>query len=102
MSAEPNLVELDPEREPELALRLERAEASREPVVVAVGVRRYRLVPIDEDDVQTTNDPGADFNPEKTLAAVEASFGAFKGMDVEAFLSEILAARVQDTSRHSF
>jgi hypothetical protein len=102
MSAKPNLIELDPEGERELARRLERAAAACETVVLEIGGRRYRLVPVDDDDVRTTEEPAAQYDPEKALAAVEAGFGAFKGMDVEAFLAEILAQREQDTPRHSF
>jgi hypothetical protein len=102
MSAKPNRVELDPERERDLARRLEHAAASCETVVLEIGGRRCRLVPVDDDDVQTTEEPAAQYDPEKALAAVEAGVGALKGMDVEAFLAEILSEREQDTPQHSF
>jgi hypothetical protein len=102
MSAEPHLYEIDPEHEREWAERLEHVDVSRALVVLEIGGRLYRLVPVDDADVRTTQDPAAQYDPEKALAAVEAGFGAFKGMDVEAFLAEILAEREQDTSQHSF
>ena len=67
---------------------------------VKIAGNLYRLVPV--DDIQTTDDPAKDYDPAKALAAVEAGAGAFKGMDVEAFLAEILEAREQDTPGHSF
>lgn len=102
MSAEPHRYDIDPEHEREWAKRLEHVDISRTLVVLQIGGRRYRLVPVDDDDVRTTEDPAAQYDPEKAIAAVETGFGAFKGMDVEVFLAEILAEREQDTPRHSF
>ncbi len=87
--------------EQELARRLTSAQAENKPAEVVIAGNLYRLVPVD-DDIQTTDDPAANYNPVKALAAVEAGFGAFKTMDVEAFLAEILEAREQDTPNHSF
>jgi len=100
MRAQPQPYKVNPENEFELARRLSRAETENEPVVVEIAGNLYRLVP--EDDIQTTDDPAANYDPVKALAAVEAGFGAFKTMDVEAFLAEILEAREQDTPGHSF
>ena len=100
MNAQPQPYKVNPDNERELARRLSRAETKNEPVVVEIAGNRYRLVP--EDDIQTSDDPARDYDPQKALAAVEAGFGAFKTMDVEAFLAEILEAREQDTPGHSF
>jgi hypothetical protein len=98
MSAQP--YKINPETERELVCLLRTAEAEKQPVVVEIAGNPYRLVP--EDDIQTTEDPAANYDLEKMLAAIDAGFGAFEGMDVEAFLAEILEAREQDTPRHSF
>ena len=87
--------------ERELARRLTKAQAENRPAEVEIAGNLYRLVPVD-DDIQTTDDPAANYDPAKALAAVEAGFGAFKTMDVEAFLAEILEAREQDTPNHFF
>jgi len=100
MNAQPQPNQMNQEIERELARRLSKAEAENRPVVVEIAGNRYRLVP--DDDIQTTDDPAADYDPAKAMAALEAGAGAFKGMDVEAFLAEILEAREQDTPGHSF
>ncbi len=98
MSAQPYKIGSESERE--LVRLLRAAEAEKEPVVVEIAGNRYRLVP--EDDIQATGDPAAHYDPAKAQAAVEAGFGAFKTMDVDAFLAEILEEREQDTPDHSF
>jgi hypothetical protein len=98
MSAQP--FKMNPESERELIRLLHEAEAEKESVVVEIAGNRYRLVP--EDDIQTTEDPAARYDAEKMFAAVEAGFGAFKTMDVEAFLAEIFDAREHNTPHHSF
>ncbi len=95
MSAQPQPYKVHPENERELARRLNRADADREPVVVEIAGSRYRLVP--DDELRTTDDPAEDYDPARVLAAIDAGAGAFKGMDVEAFLAEISEAREQDT-----
>lgn len=82
---------MDPEDELKLVRRLRRAEAEQEPVVLEIGGERYRLVP--EEDIQITDDPAAHYDPKKALAAIHAGAGAFKGIDVDAFLTEIMEAR---------
>ena len=49
-----------------------------------------------------TDDPAASYDPAKMLAAIDEGAGAFEGMDVDAFLAEILEAREQDTPTHRF
>ncbi len=102
MNAQSQPNEIDQQVEHELARRLIKAEAEHKPAEVKIAGKAYRLVPVDDDDIQTTDDPAANYDPAKALAAVEAGFGAFKTMDVDAFLAEILEAREQDTPNHSF
>ena len=87
--------------EHELARRIDHARAAHTLAEVEIAGSRYRLVPVD-DAIQTTDDPAADYDPAKAFAAVEAGAGAFKTMDVEAFLAEMLEARAQDTPGHVF
>ena len=88
------------EIERELARRLDNARAENKVAVIEIAGNLYRLLPV--DDIQTTDDPARDYDPAKALAAVEAGAGAFKGLDVDAFLEEMLESREQDTSGHSF
>ncbi len=101
MSAQPQQSQMNQDIERELARRLTSAKADNKPAEVEIAGNWYRLVPVD-DDIQTTDDPARDYDPVRALAAVEAGFGAFKTMDVDAFLAEILEAREQDTPNHSF
>ncbi len=91
---------MNQEIERELARRLSRAKNENKSAVVEIAGNRYRLVP--EDDIQTTDDPAANYDLTKVLAAIDAGAGAFKGMDVPAFLQEIYEAGEQDTPGHSF
>ena len=72
------------------------------PAEVEIAGNRYRLVPVIDEGIRTTEDPAANYDVEKMLAAIDEGFGAFEGMDVEAFNAEILAAREQDTPSHRF
>ncbi len=101
MNAQPQPHQMNQEIEHELARRLTQAQAERKPAEVVIAGNLYRLVPVD-DDIQTTDDPAADYDPAKALAAIAAGAGAFKGMDVPAFLQEIYEAGEQDTPGHSF
>lgn len=100
MNAHPHIFHIDQEHERELARRLNSTGDDARPVVVEIGGSRYRLVP--EDDIRTTDDPAAGYDPERALAAVEAGIGAFKTMNVAAFMADMLEAREQDTPGHSF
>lgn len=102
MSAQPQQSNMNPEIERELARRLDVAKNENKPAEVRITGRLYRLVPIDDDDIQTTEDPAANYDVDTMLAAIDEGFGAFEGMDVEAFNREILAAREQDTPSHRF
>lgn len=93
---------MNQEVERELARRLVKAQAEHKHAEVKIAGRAYRLVPVDDDDIQTTEDPAANYDVEKMLAAIDEGFGAFEGMDVEAFNNEMLEAREQDTPTHRF
>jgi len=101
MNAQPQPDNMHQAIEHELAQRINHARAAHTLAEVEIAGSRYRLVPVD-DEVRTTDDPAGDYDPARALAAVEAGAGAFKTMDVEAFLAEILAAREQDTPGHVF
>lgn len=104
MSALRHPYRLDDEDERELAERLRLARADHQPVLLEIAGERYRLVPDPNSRVQLADedDPFANYDPEKARAAIEAGFGAFRGLDVEAFLEEILEERIQDTPGHRF
>lgn len=102
MSAQPQHNDMNQEIERELARRIVKAEAEHKPAELKIAGRAYRLVPVDDDDIRTTEDPAANYDVEKMLAAIDEGFGAFEGMDVEAFNREMLEAREQDTPTHRF
>ncbi|MGI8961527.1 MAG: hypothetical protein ACR2IV_17555 [Bryobacteraceae bacterium] len=101
MSAQQQQNQMDQDIERELARRLNKAQAENKPAEVEIAGNLYHLVPVD-DDIQTTDDPAANYDLAKVLAAIDAGAGAFKGMDVPAFLQEIYEAGEQDTPGHSF
>lgn len=114
--------DLDREVEQELVRRLGKAESEHRPAEVTLGGRRYRLVLIEDDRtsadrrevdrermpeaaslVTPGDDPFRNYDPERVLAALEAireSGGALKGLDIEAFMEEIMESRIQDTPGH--
>ncbi len=88
MSAQPQPYKVDPDSE--LGHRLR--EAGQHPVILENEGVRFRAVR-EADEIQTTDDPWANYDPERAIAAIHASAGALKGVDVEAFLQEIYDAR---------
>jgi hypothetical protein len=103
MCAQRHENDMSHEIERELVKRLGESEAARRPAEIVLAGRRYRLVPV--EDVQTTDDPFKDYDPERALAAIElieASSGGLKGLDVEAFLDEIMESREQNTPGHRY
>ncbi|MGI8858055.1 MAG: hypothetical protein ACR2JW_20140 [Thermomicrobiales bacterium] len=78
----------------DLARRLR--EAGPQPVILETEGVRYRVVR-ETLPVNLTDEPWANYDPEKVRAALDASAGAFKGIDTEALKKEIWAAREQDT-----
>jgi hypothetical protein len=101
MSAQRQPNSMDQEIEQELARRLAVAKREHQHAEVEIGGTRYRLVPV-EAELEPTDDPAAGYDPQRALAAVDAGFGAFKTLDVDAFLADVLEAREQDTPRHAF
>jgi hypothetical protein len=101
MSAQPQPNSMNPDIEQELARRLDVAKNENKPAEVRIAGTLYRLVPV-EAEIETTDDPAGAYDPAKALAAVEAGFGAFKTMDVDKFLADMLEAREQDTPNHAF
>ncbi len=104
--------ELDPNIERELVRRLGEADAAHRSAQVTLAGRRYHLVPV--EDVRTPardrvaeapampeaaslvasgEDPFRNYDPERARAAVAAAAGALKGLDVEAFMEEIMKMR---------
>lgn len=100
MSAEHRDDGVDRDLERKLIRLLTEAEARHRPAEVKLAGRRYRLVPV--DDLQATEDPFKNYDPERARAAVAAAAGALEGLDVEAFLEEIMEMREQDTPDHKF
>lgn len=103
MCAQSRKASIDREIERELARRLTRAKAENKPAEVEIGGNLYLLVPVDR--VQATDDPARDYDPARMLAAIEkieASGGGMQGLDIEAFMEEIMESRDQDTPGHSF
>jgi hypothetical protein len=100
MSAEHREDDIDRDVERELLRLLTEAEASHKPAEVKLAGRRYHLVPV--DDIRPTEDPFKDHDPERALAAISAAAGALEGLDVDAFLEEIMESREQDTPDHKY
>ncbi len=101
MSAQRQAKQINPDFERELARRLAEAQAESRPAEVQIAGHLYRLVPV--DDVRTTEDPFRNYDPERVLASLEAiraSGGVLQGLDIEAFLEEIMEMREQDTLGH--
>lgn len=96
---QPNSINQDIEQE--LARRLDAAKREHKPAEVQIAGILYRLVPVGAE-LETTDDPAAGYDPQRALAAVEAGFGALKTVDVDDFLADLLEAREQDTTGHSF
>jgi hypothetical protein len=86
------LIRVNPDSD--LARRLR--EAGQQPIILETEGVRYRVVR-ETPPVHLTNEPWANYDPEKVRAALDASVGAFEGIDTEALKREIWAAREQDT-----
>ena len=98
MSAQHQDDDIDRDVEKELVRRLVEAEAEHRPAEVTLAGRRYRLVPIEEDRMSAVTpgeDPFRNYDPRRAREALAA--GALEGLDVDAFLEEIMESRVQDT-----
>jgi hypothetical protein len=93
MSAQPQPYKVDPDSE--LGHRLR--EAAQHPVILETEGVRFRVVR-EADGSQTIDDPWANYDPEKAIAAIHASAGALKGVDVEQLLKDIYEERGQDST----
>lgn len=97
MSAQPQQSQMNQNIERELARRLTRAAADNRPAEVEIAGNRYRLVPVDDDDIQTTDEPNAHYDPQKMREAIHAAAGTMKGVNREELLADLRAERGQDS-----
>jgi hypothetical protein len=86
---------MNQEIEQELARRLNKAQAENKPAEVMIAGERYRLVPV--DDIQTTDEPNARYDPQKMRDAIHAAAGTMKGVNREELLADLRAERGQDS-----
>jgi hypothetical protein len=93
MSAQSQPYKVDPESE--LGHRLR--EASQQPVILETEGVRFRVIR-ETDEIPTTDDPWANYDPEKAIAAIHASAGALDGVNVEQLLKDIYDERGQDST----
>lgn len=101
MSTQTQTKNINQDIERELARCLSQAQAENRPAEIVLAGKVYRLVPV--GDVRTTEDPARDYDPARMLASLEtlrASGGVLQGLDIEAFLEEIMEMREQDTPGH--
>jgi len=95
MSAQPQSNHMNQDIERELARRIGIAEAENKPAVVEIAGNRYCLVLV--DDIQTTDDPAAHYDPQKMREAIHAAAGAMKGVNRDELLADLRAERGQDS-----
>ena len=105
MVAQPLEIHIDPESETGRQL----AEAKGRPIRLVVGDgARYRVEPDTDEGVRSggrlarldaddLNDPFGDYDAERAAAVWRASFGVWKGMDIEALKAELREQRGQDS-----
>lgn len=86
MVAEPKVIPVDPESE--LGHILDEAAAGD--VILDKAGMRFRLI-------RQADDPFANYDPERALAAFERAAGIFDGMDIEELKAELRAQRSQDS-----
>lgn len=96
MRAQPQPYKVNVNPGSELAAIIETAEAEQRPIILEKKGVTYDVVRR-ADDIQMTDGPRADYDPERVLRAIAKGAGALKGIDVEAFTKEIYEAREQDT-----
>jgi hypothetical protein len=88
MVARPKVIPVEPDSELGRLL----AEGTETEIVLESAGRRFRVV-------QETDDPFANYDPDRALAAFEQASGIFAGQDVEALKAELRAQRVQPDRR---
>src|SRR3954462_4049684 len=95
MSAQRQPYKINDEAEQEFARYLDNAKHENKPAEVEIAGNRYRLVPV--DDIQTTDEPNAPYDPRKMRAAIHAAAGTMKGVNREELLADLRAERGQDS-----
>lgn len=96
MKKRPQQSQMDQEIERELARLLTEAQAENRLAEVEIAGNRYRLVPVD-DDIQTTDEPNANDDPQKMREAIHAAAGTIKGVNRDELLADLRAERGQDS-----
>ncbi len=86
---------MNQEIERELAHRLTKAQTENKLAEVTISGNLYRLVPVD-DDIQTTDEPNANDDPQKMREAIHAAAGTMKGVNRDELLADLRAERGQD------
>lgn len=87
MAIEPRRIHVEPDTE--IGRLLD--EARRRPLLLEKDGVLYCISEASDEDVR------ADYDPERTLRALERSAGALKGVDRDELLEDIYAAREQDS-----
>lgn len=95
MSAQPQLNQINQDIERELARRLNVTQAENKPAEVVIAGNLYRLVPV--DDIQTTDAPNTNYNPQKMRDAIHAAAGTMKGVNRDELLADLRAERGQES-----
>ncbi|MGI8854503.1 MAG: hypothetical protein ACR2JW_02015 [Thermomicrobiales bacterium] len=96
MNAQPQPNQVDQDIERELARYLDSAKNENKPAEVMISGNLYRLVPVD-DDIQTTDEPNAPYDPQKMREAIHAAAGTMKGVNRDELLADLRAERGQDS-----
>jgi len=82
--------------EDELTRVLNEARADKRPVILETPDARYQVIR-ETETVNLTDDPWANYDPEKVRAALRASAGILKGVDRDELLADLRAERGQDS-----
>jgi TPP-dependent 2-oxoacid decarboxylase len=96
MKKRPQQNQMDQDIERELARYLDRAKNENKPAEVMIAGNLYRLVPVD-DDIQMTDEPNANYDPQKMSEAIHAAAGTMKGVNRDELLADLRAERGQDS-----
>jgi hypothetical protein len=90
MIAEPIEIEIEDDSETGRLL----ARADERPLRLVRGGTRYRVV---RESVDDSDDPLANYDPERAAAAWRASFGTLSGIDIEELKRDLKKQRGQDS-----
>ncbi len=94
MSAQPQHYKVTPDSDLQRLLR--KAKADRQPVILEDEGDCYHVV-ADRERVNLTDNPAANYDPERMIAAIHASAGVLKGVDRDELLADLRAERGQDS-----